>query len=282
MGQDIKRFVVAICNPQGDILGTGFMIAPDVVTTCAHVIATEAAPGETVAVKLPDADTLYPAEVLAGNFDFANDVAILKCHAALPETVQPAILGRWQEAMHTPFYSYGYRPLDNYRGNPAEGQLLREVSDITPRPNEPHPTHPVLSLSSQQVNAGMSGAPVYTPATDRVVGMITAIWNSSKRDRDTAFAVSAEAIVAAWPGVAVQLPGEAIQPSANFSKLRPPWELDCEEYREDYELLQKDIALIRQALQESIDPLQKNAYQNRLERLRHDRQRLFQKIKETC
>jgi hypothetical protein len=233
MGQDLKRFIAAICDQHGDILGTGFVIAPNVVATCAHVVAAaEVDPGGTVAVKLPDADTLYPAEFLAENYDFANDVAILKCHATLPDVVQPAILGRWQEARHTPFQSYGYRPLDIYRGNPAEGQLLREVADIHPRPGEPQPTHPVLSLASQQVNAGMSGAPVYIPATDRVVGMITAIWNRAGRDRDTAFAVSAEAIAAAWPEVRLH-PAEgntmthqddrASETPSGFLSLTPAW-----------------------------------------------------------
>lgn len=221
MGQDIKHFVVAICDDHGEIMGTGFVIAPNVVTTCAHVVSSaDVDPGGNIAIKLPDADTFYQAEVLADNYDFANDVAILKCHTALPAKVNSAILGHWQDATHTQFHSYGYRPLDIYTGNPAAGLLLREVSDIKPRLGEPHPTHPVLSLSSQQISPGMSGSPVYVPATDRVVGMITSIWNSAGRDRDTAFAISAEAIVAAWPAVALRSAGEkSVTTQADIKKL---------------------------------------------------------------
>ncbi len=279
MAQDIKIFVVSIRNRQGENRGTGFVIGKRTLVTCAHVVtAADADVGETVKVKLPGVDEMLDAEVWHDGYHFNNDVAILTLPEDLPDNIKPAILGNWQDAVNTGFRSFGYRPLGRFQGVPAEGRILDQVLEVNAQPSKPVPTQPVLMLASQQISPGMSGSPVYAPSIDRVVGMITAIWNSPGRDRDTAFAIAAGAIVEAWSGISLQPPGESVSLSPLIPELKPPWELEYEEYLEDYDFLQSQIAFLKQELRGMIDPTMKFALQHRLERLNDKRRALYQKI----
>ncbi len=49
MTQDLTRGVICILNPSGDPAGTGFILAPDLAVTCAHVVEmARSEPGKLV------------------------------------------------------------------------------------------------------------------------------------------------------------------------------------------------------------------------------------------
>jgi S1-C subfamily serine protease len=71
-----------------------------------------------------------------------------------------------------------------------------------------------LSLRSQEITPGFSGAPMYDTLTRRVVGLITSIAATDAHDRlaETAFAIPSEALVEAYPQLQIfALPGGQTQ-----------------------------------------------------------------------
>lgn len=189
--------IVRITNAEGKNQGTGFLVSTDgLIATCAHVVKEIREPHAV----FPDGKP-QPAQVVAT--DPAHDVAILRVEGELPDDAEPARLGRSTGAYHREFWSRGYRPLEGLEGIPAKGEVLDAVSEC---PGYPDVRRMPLVLDSPHIREGMSGAPVYIPDWDLVVGMITDYWDSLKvktypADRDTALATPAEAIVALCPDI---------------------------------------------------------------------------------
>ncbi len=207
--------IVRITNAQGETQGTGFLVSTDgLIVTCAHVVE-ETEP----CVAFPGGEP-RPAQVVAT--DQAHDVAILQLQGELPDRAKPARLGCSTEAYHRDFWSRGYRPLGEMEGIPAEGRVLHAVSECQGVDYMP------LILKSQDIRKGMSGAPVYIPDWDLVVGMITGYWDSLKAgtgfaDRDTALAIPVETIVALWPDIRLwEPPPELKRPPLGVPFQAPP------------------------------------------------------------
>jgi hypothetical protein len=189
---------VRITDPQGKTLGTGFLVSADGrVVTCAHVIK-----GTEPRAAFPGSEPC-PAQIMAT--DEVHDVTVLQVEGALPAGVEPARLGRSTDGRYRDFRSRGYRPLGGAEGIPAKGKVLDAVSEC------PGVQHKPLVLQTQHVRGGMSGAPVYVPDLDLVVGMVTGYWDSLMAqtgfsDRDTALATPSEAIVALRPDIHLHCP----------------------------------------------------------------------------
>ncbi len=188
--------IVRVTDAEGNTLGTGFLISTDGrIATCAHVVE-----GTEPRVAFPGGEP-RPAQVVTT--DPIHDVAILRLEGELPPGVEPARLGHSTQGHYSDFRSRGYRPLGEMQGIPAEGRVLHAVSEC------PGVCFLPLILKSQDIRKGMSGAPVYVPALDLVVGMVTDYWDSLKAgtgfaDRDTALVMSAEAIAALCPGIQIE------------------------------------------------------------------------------
>ena len=183
--------VVRITDEQGETLGTGFLLSAEgLVATCRHLVE-----GRQVRVAFPGEEP-RPARLLAK--DPVHDVALLQIEGKLPPQARPARLGPSAEAHGRPFRSLGYRPLGGWEGIPAEGKVLGAVLEA---PGRPEIRYLPLILQSQHLRGGMSGAPVYAPGLDRVVGIVTARWDALAAqtgfaDRDTGFATPSEAVAA--------------------------------------------------------------------------------------
>jgi len=181
--------IVRITDAGGRTLGTGFIVTTDGrVVTCHHVVRGQ----ERLRVAFPGGEP-RPARLL--RTDPTHDVAVLQVEGALPEGVRPARLGPSAAAEGLPFRTRGYRPMAGLEGIPAEGKVLAPVSEA------PGVRHPPLILDSKHIRGGMSGAPVYVPDLDRIVGMVTDYWDALAArtgfaDRDTALATPSEAISA--------------------------------------------------------------------------------------
>jgi hypothetical protein len=188
--------IVRITDAQGKTKGTGFLVSTDgLITTCIHVVE-----GTEPCVAFPGGGP-RPAQVIAT--DQVHDVAILRIEGELPHEAEPVRLGHSTHAYDRGFRSRGYRPLGGLEGIPAKGEVLNAVSEV---PGYPDVHQMPLVLQTQHVRGGMSGAPVYVPDLDLVVGMVTSYWDSLKAgtgfaDRDTALASPAEAIAALCPDI---------------------------------------------------------------------------------
>jgi hypothetical protein len=204
--------IVRITDAEGNTPGTGFLISANGrIATCYHVVKAIARPYVAFPGSKP-----RPAQVIAT--DPTHDVAILQLEGGLPPGAEPARLGRSVDARHLEFWSLGYRQLEGLEGIPAEGKVLQAVSEA---PGFPDVHHMPLVLDSQHIRIGMSGAPIYIPELDLVVGMITGYWDAlaaktGYADRDTALATPSEAIADLCPEIRL-----SVLPSRPLSEIPP-------------------------------------------------------------
>ncbi|MFF5981058.1 hypothetical protein ACFY78_19640 [Streptomyces olindensis] len=173
-GSDVlEASQVRIHSAAGGVVGAGFLIAADVVCTCAHVVAravrvpddAERAPDRPVDLDFPllDGRPRARASVVSWRHGGA-DVALLRLDAPVTGA-RPASLvdgtGVWG---HT-FRVQGY-PVGADHGKWASG-TLRAGQGLGWTQMEAHEPGPVIA-------EGFSGAPVWDDAQDGVVGMTVA------------------------------------------------------------------------------------------------------------
>ncbi|NJN97471.1 MAG: serine protease [Anaerolineales bacterium] len=209
MPQDLSTFIVGIKNKHGEIVGTGFVVADQVIVTCAHVLRNNKFQlGDQVITVFSALDVDYPTSFSREGYHPDNDIAILISDQPLPLGVTPALLCSPDEVEYnSEFYTIGYRKLGRRGGVGAGGKFLGGIQQQENKYGQ-RVRYPDLTLQSQQITEGMSGAPLYIISIDRVVGIISLFWDSEKpefkyknKDRDTAFAKPVEAIIEAWPAL---------------------------------------------------------------------------------
>lgn len=174
--------VVVGLNDGGTATGTGFVISPGgLVLTCAHVVADAIKGG----IVLGGSDRMRSVEFLAADLD--NDVALLYMN-------DRAGSGRWlvlEEPDHMP--SLGH-PL-GILGYPLAGDLGLDVSYCEGIVNS---VRPKGNRALLQIDAGAapgsSGAPVFSRATGRVVGILTSGLNLQSGGMHVNFAVDIRAV----------------------------------------------------------------------------------------
>lgn len=194
MTQRVETFTVAILdNANREPVGTGFIVAEKLIVTAYHVLVG--------ALRLPSGTVLSSETRVRVRFPFAHiekdavvteytsidaDIAILRV-AELPGSHGIAVLGSSTDCAGDRFVSVGYRAISG-----------GAVGTIAPPELEPtRAPYPRLVLRSDQIDKGMSGAPVLDLDQDRVVGMVVSTWygeSASGKDRETSFAAPAEAI----------------------------------------------------------------------------------------
>jgi hypothetical protein len=214
--QSLADFTCCI-RDEAKIYGTGFAVADNTVITCAHVITSLCTgkymtiPGTEIVVSFTGHDIDYRTVVQI--YHPPDDVAILMGNNRLPDPIRPALLCSPDEVSKPAiFMTIGYRHLGRLEGVPATGQLVDRVLKVV---GVPLPSQPLLFLKSQDIGPGMSGAPLYLPEVNRVVGLITSYWDAELgktglKDRDSAFAMPAEVIQQAWPPVVLRSPAADI------------------------------------------------------------------------
>jgi WD40 repeat protein len=163
----LRTGIVRILNQSEVAIGTGFVIKESLVATCAHVIESAGSgPGKTVGIRFYDAIEKQLAYVEKDWWrpSDAEDVAILRLEQPLPAGVEPLILGSSQGIDGHSFKSFGFPQVGPYEEFPADGTIIDKIR---------HPDGwEMVVFRSQEISEGMSGAPVFDTATDRVVGMV--------------------------------------------------------------------------------------------------------------
>jgi|GEM_PF-417268 len=187
--------IVAVLNAKGEIVGTGFVANERLILTCAHVVkAAGAHKGETLKVAFrinrETIEVLIDPELWAS--PETEDIAVLRLPGPLPVDVSPIRFGTTGGVGGHSFTTFGYPTVSELDGLPSSGEIVGKttIRNIG-----------VLSLRSQEVTPGFSGAPVWDNLTRRIVGMVVSITPSDayKRLAATAFAITSEIIQATCP-----------------------------------------------------------------------------------
>ena len=238
--------IVRILKANGDTAGTGFVVgnARNIVT-CAHVVRyADAEPDESVRFVFhsdPEKQ-IYTARVLTEGWrpPEKEDIAFL-----LPQNGEPGrdplkwlnrvSLGTSSYTQGRTFTTFGYPS-----ATPVEGQNGSCLVIGKTRVNGVD----VLQLRSQEISYGFSGAPVWDPASNFVVGMVLSIIPDGSDDgrlhQETAFITPIELIRQANP----QLSLDDTCPYRGF---------------ESFEVEHKDFYFGRdEAIKEMIDRLVRN------------------------
>ncbi|MHA6624115.1 nSTAND1 domain-containing NTPase [Pseudonocardia sichuanensis] len=169
---------VRVRDRRGDVVGSGFLVGPDLVATCAHVVATAA--GTDAYGPAPDAPVAIDFPVLPGGpvpgwarvhrwlpieEDGTGDVALLRLTApAPPGAVMPPVR-RFDRLWDRPFRVFGF-PEGRWDGVWSTGRFRAGQGtgwlQLQGTPGD------------QPIEGGFSGAPVWDEASDAVVGMTVA------------------------------------------------------------------------------------------------------------
>jgi len=190
------RGIVRILAPDGSTVGTGFLVHRDgLIATCAHVVqACGIRPGDTVRVAFHVTGEEREATVERDWWRDPDmeDVAILRLQGLVPEGVKPLPLGISLHSRGHDFFSWGYRLADVFAGGLAAGGKIQ--ARILYR------DQPALQLLSNQIDRGMSGAPLWDVQGRRVVGMINAFWKTTRhQDAWLALAIPTETLRTVCP-----------------------------------------------------------------------------------
>jgi len=196
---DLEACVVRVENARGRTIGTGFLVRPDLVVTCVHVVeAAGACPGKRVRLAFHVGGEPAEAEVLPKGWQPEKDVAFLRVVGVLPEGTHPATLGPAHGSNGHPYQALGY---------PADGPALArwpqaKIGGLVPVQGWPIR---LLQVQGPEVDRGLSGAPVLDIVTGRVVGMITRYRDMRRPEEEDAprvryaYAIPAETVQALCP-----------------------------------------------------------------------------------
>ncbi|WP_028936170.1 serine protease [Pseudonocardia spinosispora] len=170
--------VVRIHRPDGEVLGAGFIVAPGLVATCAHVVAealdadpeSGSTPAGTLTLTFPLVTRCTEVTARVSRWspmreDGSGDVALLELAAQAPsEATVPPML-RPDDVSGREYRVLGF-PTDLRDGEWATGQFLHVQGSgwlqLRPAPGSPRLVH------------GFSGAPVWDVESRAVVGMAVA------------------------------------------------------------------------------------------------------------
>ncbi|NKY88158.1 nSTAND1 domain-containing NTPase [Nocardia veterana] len=183
--------VVRVFSQSGTVVGAGFVIAPGLVATCAHVISD--------ALGLDPADARQPATAVAIDFPLrsprtfvsarvthwapitatgAGDVAVLELSEPVPETVAAPPFWRADEPWGREFRMLGF-PIEHDDGVWVAGEF-RAPQGVGWLQLQAAP-------GGQPITAGFSGAAVWDAGSAAVVGM--AVASDRRRYTGTAFMI---------------------------------------------------------------------------------------------
>lgn len=203
MGDDGSPAVVRVCSANGAAMGAGFLVTPNLVLTCAHVLDGIDGPIRLEFPLLPRGDgspvPFVTAEVLSirpPQNDDSGDTALLVIRTPLPPGAEAVPLaassGQWDDEVRI----FGF-PQPFEHGVWVSGRL-KSWQGAGWKQMESQPGYPAIA-------PGFSGSPVWSSRLNAVIGMTVATHNSP--DATTAYLVPVERLASAHPELAARPPG---------------------------------------------------------------------------
>lgn len=226
MSSDLVTAIVRILDAKGVTVGTGFMLSTDgLLTTCAHVVeAAGGKPGAEVRLIFQTTGNEAVATVEPDGWCDSNaeDIAILRLAGSPPEGVRPVSLGSGIGTNDVPFRAFGFPRLGELQGVWADGKILGTITDGQ--------DIVMLQLRSQEIEAGMSGAPLLDIRNNLVVGMINATYyppDGSAKFEHAAFAIPANILQKVCPVIPLVQPLDPLEIKLDQYRKRVLTETKC-------------------------------------------------------
>ncbi|MFF1341500.1 trypsin-like peptidase domain-containing protein [Streptomyces sp. NPDC058290] len=196
--------VAQVLGPDGAVAGAGFLVAEDIVVTCAHVVeGAGGGPGESVRLAFPHAAGAPRVEgqvlVEPWRAPEDEDVAVVRL-STTPAGVEALPLGSAAGCRGHDVCSYGFpaqAPPGGHWGYGRAGDLLSAV--------EGRGVHLQLTRAND-LTTGFSGGPVLDEKTGLVIGMLTEITATDEHGRGLgiAYATPTQVLREVWPALAGQ------------------------------------------------------------------------------
>lgn len=165
MMQKPEASVFRVLRTNGEVIGTGFLVARNLGVTCAHVVkAIGVQADQSVHVRFASETQSRNAHVLNQGWSEADDVAFLSIEA--PD-VKPVHLGYAGTSSGKTFLAFGYPEGGSVEGRFANG-IIQGLVDA-----DEH-AHGLLQIDGEKIDLGNSGSPVWETKTGLVVGMVVA------------------------------------------------------------------------------------------------------------
>lgn len=210
----VQLGLVRIHQPRGGIAGTGFLLSPTIIGTCAHVVAdalgldrtTRYPPPDHLIVDLPFVDRqLRPATVSAWqpltSLAGGGDIALLELQTPLANA-QPVRMLHTEPLAGRSFTACGH-PNDHTVGLWASGTIGQAVANGW------------VQVAIDQIAPGFSGAPVWDQRGQGVIGMLVAMSAQSNSTTTIGWLVPLTQIIALAPALATYREPPADQVSTN-------------------------------------------------------------------
>ena len=186
----LEYCVIRILNTNGITVGTGFLIAKNLVVTCAHVVRIAGSkPGNNIAVEFYNVGQQQTCWVSENGFaePQRDNIAFLQLDTQ-PDNVSPCVLGTSHDLLGHNYISLGFPYTQHSNLYWARGKIV----DLVSMANRAD----LLVLEGKQVEKGMSGAPVFDLDTGQVIGMLTESYEENHPE--TAYAIKSETLIAYW------------------------------------------------------------------------------------
>lgn len=187
MNHPLESRLLRILDPAGITAGAGFLLAPNLAVTCAHVIeAAKSAVGQPVEIEFFTNQQRQTAQVLNDGWcpSELDDLAFLRV-LSMPQDVQPVALGLATGRLGREFAALGFNADYNHKAYWAVGKLTETVTVTSAR-------SPVLQIQGGEIEKGMSGGPVLDVHSNQVVGIVCEYKDLSHNR--AAYAVTVETI----------------------------------------------------------------------------------------
>lgn len=199
MKHPIESSILRILKPNGETIGTGFLVSQKLAVTCTHVVLNAGMDGEN-RIKVLFSNEMKPitAKVLEQTFnDIDLDIAILQLDT-IPAGVIPIRLGRASESrLNNPLYSFGYARAAGEQGIGGSGIFIRMEGKF-------------IQFRMHEADHGHSGAPLYDENRGVVIGLIKKGKDELGRNDDTTFAIAAETFLQVCPEIPIETTFQAM------------------------------------------------------------------------
>jgi|GEM_PF-2306454 len=213
MVKPLELSVVRIYSKLDQIVGAGFLVSPQHILTCAHVVddaldisrETLEMPAEAISLDFPRVapGCLLQARVVfwrpVNPNELEEDLAGLELESPLPQGAKPIRLVASENLWGHPFQVFGF-PISQPNGVWASGELRAQNAKNWVQLED-------VKETGYRVEHGFSGSPVWDKQLDGVAGMAVAA-EMTRLDAKAAFIIPTNLLVQAWS----ELREEAIPP----------------------------------------------------------------------